>query len=61
VAHGCFAIPRMPISAVFDNLPAGATVDEISEWFEIPKELIVQRIDFTARSSEATAGWSRLP
>jgi len=50
-----FRDTRLPISVVFDNLAAGATVDEVSEWFEIPKELIVQLIDFTARSSEATA------
>ena len=26
---------RMPVSAVFGNLEAGATVDEIAGWFDI--------------------------
>jgi uncharacterized protein (DUF433 family) len=28
----------MPVSAVFENLEAGATADEIAEWFHIEKE-----------------------
>ena len=26
---------RMPVSIVFDNLEAGATIDEIVEWFDV--------------------------
>jgi uncharacterized protein (DUF433 family) len=25
---------RTPVSAIFDNLEAGATIDEIMEWFD---------------------------
>jgi uncharacterized protein (DUF433 family) len=25
---------RMPVSAIFDNLEAGATIDDIMEWFD---------------------------
>ena len=29
-----FRNTRMPVSVVFDNLEAGATIDEIVEWFD---------------------------
>ena len=35
-----FCNTRMPVSAVFGNLEAGATIDEITEWFDISKEQI---------------------
>jgi uncharacterized protein (DUF433 family) len=44
---------RMPVSAVFENLEEGATIDEISEWFSIPKEEIVKVLAFVARNLEA--------
>jgi hypothetical protein len=37
-------------SAVFENLEAGATVDEITEWFHIEKEQVVEVLEFAARS-----------
>jgi uncharacterized protein (DUF433 family) len=48
-----FRDTRMPVSAVFQNLEAGATVDEIAEWFDIPKEQIVEVLEFAARSVAA--------
>jgi uncharacterized protein (DUF433 family) len=27
---------RMPVSTVFDNLEAGASIDDVAEWFDIP-------------------------
>ena len=30
-----FRNTRMPVSIVFDNLEAGATIDEIVEWFDV--------------------------
>lgn len=48
-----FRNTRMPVSAVFENLEAGATVDEISEWFSISKELVIEVLDFAARSLAA--------
>lgn len=44
---------RMPVSAVFENLEAGATIDEIAEWFDIPREQIIVVIEFAARSLDA--------
>ncbi|HTS47884.1 MAG TPA: DUF433 domain-containing protein [Bryobacteraceae bacterium] len=41
---------RMPVSAVFENLEAGATVDEIVEWFDIPREQVVKVLEFAART-----------
>jgi uncharacterized protein (DUF433 family) len=49
-----FRNTRMPVSALFENLEAGATIDEITEWFRIPKEEIVKVLAFVARNLEAS-------
>ena len=46
---------RMPVSAVFENLEAGASIDEIIEQFDITREQINAVLDFAARSLEAAA------
>ncbi len=51
-----FRDTRMPVSVVFENLQAGATVDEITEWFHIEKERIIEVLQFAARSLDAPAG-----
>jgi uncharacterized protein (DUF433 family) len=43
----------MPVSAVFENLEAGATVDEIIEQFDITREQINAVLEFAARSLDA--------
>jgi len=43
----------MPVSAVFENLEAGATVDEITEWFHLTKEQVIEVLEFAARSLAA--------
>jgi len=43
----------MPVSAVFENLEAGATIDEIIEQFDISREQINAVLEFAARSSAA--------
>ena len=48
-----FRDTRMPVSAVFLNLEAGATVDEIAEWFDISKEQVIEVLEFAARSVAA--------
>ena len=48
-----FRNTRMPVSAVFENLEAGATVDEIVEWFSISKEQVIEVLEFAARSVAA--------
>jgi uncharacterized protein (DUF433 family) len=40
----------MPVSAVFENLEAGATVGEIIEQFDITREQINAVLEFAARS-----------
>jgi len=40
----------MPVSIVFENLEAGATIDEIMEWFHLNREQIVAGLEFAARS-----------
>jgi uncharacterized protein (DUF433 family) len=45
-----FRNTRMPVSAVFDNLEAGATIDEIIEQFDITREQINAVLEFAARS-----------
>ena len=42
---------RMPVSAIFENLEAGANIDDIMEWFEgLDREQIKAVIEFAARS-----------
>ena len=48
-----FRETRMPVSVVFDNLEAGASVDEIVEWFDVTPEHVKAVIEFAARSLEA--------
>jgi len=48
-----FRNTRLPVSVIFENLEAGATVDEISEWFEISKEQVIGVLQFAARSLAA--------
>ncbi|MGB6942403.1 MAG: DUF433 domain-containing protein [Bryobacteraceae bacterium] len=45
-----FKDTRMPVSAVFENLEAGATIEEIMEWFDATREHIVAVLEFAARS-----------
>lgn len=45
-----FRDTRMPVSAVFENLEAGATVDEIIEQFDVTREQISAVLEFAARS-----------
>jgi uncharacterized protein (DUF433 family) len=42
---------RMPVSAIFENLEAGANLDDILEWFDgLDREQVQQVIEFAARS-----------
>jgi uncharacterized protein (DUF433 family) len=48
-----FRDSRTPVSVVFDNLEAGASIDEIMDWFHLSREQVVAVIDFAARSLDA--------
>ena len=43
-----FRDTRMPVSAVFENLDAGTTVDQITEWFDISKDQVIEVLEFAA-------------
>jgi len=41
----------MPVSVTFENLEAGASIDEIMEWFEgLDRDQVKAVIEFAARS-----------
>ena len=56
-----FRDTRMPASAVFENLEAGATVDEIVDWFSIFKEQVIEVLEFAARSLAAPIPAGQMP
>ena len=42
---------RMPVSAIFENIEAGASIDDIMEWFDgLDREQVKAVIAFAARS-----------
>jgi uncharacterized protein (DUF433 family) len=41
---------RMPVSIIFENLEAGANLDDIVEWFDVTKEDAKAVIEFAVRS-----------
>jgi uncharacterized protein (DUF433 family) len=47
---------RMPVSVIFENLEAGAKIDDIMEWFEgLDREQVKAVIEFVSRSLELPA------
>jgi uncharacterized protein (DUF433 family) len=45
-----FKDTRMPVSLVFENLEAGAKIEEIMEWFHLTRDQINAVLEFAARS-----------
>ena len=45
-----FRDTRMPVSLVFENLEAGAKIEEIMEWFHLTRDQINAVLEFAARS-----------
>lgn len=46
---------RMPVSVIFENLKAGANLDDLMEWFEgLDRKQVEAVIEFAARSLEVT-------
>jgi uncharacterized protein (DUF433 family) len=42
---------RMPVSSIFENLEAGASIEDIMAWFEgLNREQVKAVIDFAARA-----------
>src|SRR5580658_4371186 len=48
-----FRDTRTPVSVVFDNLEAGATVSEVMEWFHLSRDQVRAVLEFAARSLDA--------
>ena len=46
---------RLPVSTVFENLEAGASLNEIAEWFDISPEQIKDVLAFAAHSLDVPA------
>jgi uncharacterized protein (DUF433 family) len=50
---------RMPVSAIFENLEAGASIDEIMEWFDgLDREQVKAVIRFAARSLDKAPAYA---
>ncbi len=46
---------RMPVSVIFENLEAGANIDDLMEWFEgLDRDQVKAVIEFAARSLDVT-------
>ena len=44
---------RRPVSAIFENLEAGANIDDIMEWFDgLDREQVKAVIEFAVRRCE---------
>jgi uncharacterized protein (DUF433 family) len=42
---------RMPVSSIFENIAAGASIDDLMEWFDgLDREQVKAVIEFAARS-----------
>ena len=41
---------RLPVSTMFENLEAGASIAEIAEWFDVTAEQITAVLAFVAQS-----------
>ena len=51
---------RMPVSAIFENLEAGASIDDIVEWFDgLDREQVKAVIEFAARSLDKPPEYAR--
>src|ERR1022692_1764277 len=45
-----FRDTRTPVSVVFENLEAGATIGEVMDWFHVTREQVAAVLEFAARS-----------
>jgi uncharacterized protein (DUF433 family) len=46
-----FKDTRMPVAAIFENIEAGANIDDIMEWFDgLDREQVKAVIEFAVRS-----------
>jgi uncharacterized protein (DUF433 family) len=50
-----FGGTSMPVATVFENLEAGANIEDIIGWFDVSREQVLAVLDFAARSLAAPA------
>jgi uncharacterized protein (DUF433 family) len=49
----------MPVSAIFENLEAGANIDDIMEWFEgLDRDQVKAVIEFAVRSLDKAPAYA---
>ncbi len=50
---------RMPVSAIFENIEAGANIDDIMEWFDgLDRGQVEAVIEFAARSLDKAPAYA---
>jgi uncharacterized protein (DUF433 family) len=53
---------RMPVSVIFENLEAGANIDDIMQWYEgLDRDQVKAVIEFAVRSLRLHAGSTQRP
>jgi uncharacterized protein (DUF433 family) len=53
---------RMPVSAIFENLEAGASIDDIMEWFDgLDRDQVKAVIEFAVRSLDKPPEYAPAP
>jgi uncharacterized protein (DUF433 family) len=51
---------RMPVSAIFENIEAGANIDNIMDWFDgLDRQQVKAVIEFAARSFDKAPALTR--
>jgi uncharacterized protein (DUF433 family) len=51
---------RMPVAAIFENIEAGASIDDIMKWFDgLDREQVKAVIAFAARSPDRAPALAR--
>ena len=56
-----FRDTRMPVATVFENLEAGASLQEIIGQFDVTREQIQAVLEFAARSLDSPSAPARMP
>ena len=50
-----FRDTRMPVATVFENLEAGASIEDLMDWFHVTREQVKAVLEFAARSLDPPA------
>jgi uncharacterized protein (DUF433 family) len=51
---------RMPVSAILENLEAGASIDDLMEWFDgLDRQQVKAVIEFAARNPDKPPEYAR--